>query len=257
MLLNEFQEIIDQIMDIDTDIGRLHEKIGGLYDRRNALFSVKSFDMQRDTYRGALPLGAALPYDNSALSSLSWEESEYTRLVFFWSDYGVALPPYKVLMKKLAKAKLLIDELSLSGHAFQLLVVPPSNIVDLNHPFMRKHTIVFSDSLKKEVGKTMRWKVYIVAVNPLPYASLTVNGNDIVLAGYHMPGLNVSEYAMLVATSHEIIDQEAWSLILREHQAASNLIPCVSHIGNMYRFDTDYADALIGDNTFRPAMEIN
>jgi hypothetical protein len=263
MLLKEFQQIVDQIDDIKNDIDMLHEKIGNLQLYQGSLYSPKPIGKDRASRsrHGTFSFDNAQVPNYDGQRTYSWEESTYTQLSLMWSNYGVTLPSYETLATKLTKAKQLIGELQSQGYEFELIIMPPSKLVDLKHPVITQNNMVFSEGIDLTSYKTSKWKVYIVAVKALAYIKGDADNdfiahNGTIIGGHRMAGLNLREYAIYIATYPDRLSLKSWSLILQGRNAKSKHVPCVSHIGNLYRFDTDDTDVLIGENDFRPAMEI-
>jgi hypothetical protein len=251
MLLKEYQ----QISDIDQTIMALHKRLTELYDVRSEMFS-KTAGLAAQKHFST-PI-----YTNTAWTTranITTERSIYDMLAIFWSSYGVKLPSYKSLKTTLAKADDLCINLNLAAPdaKFEVIILPPAAVFNYaNSPAV----LDFSANVDAPRASSKTWKVYVVSgsehgVDIDDYAAF-INEGGMTLGNTFMQGLTVAEYATYASVTNNTIDKDSWSVIIRGINKKSRTVPCILRTTNSFTFDTDSIDVMIGENHFRPALEV-
>lgn len=256
MLLSDY----NRIAEIDTTISDLHAQLAALYNERSSIV----VDTPKQTASTAKTKQSRTTHGTTIENE--WELELYNNLKQEWLAFGVQVPTYKKLQAKLSQAKYIILDLavSLPDNSFSVLLMPPTAIFNtlVANGTLENNGINLDTGVEApKEAKRRSWSVQLVAANPVSVpadSNLLTPGNDPVVGGYTMPGLSAAEYAtyLLMNNAQWVIDDNSWSILPRTVNVESGLVTCVAYIGNTYRFDTDTTDVLIGNNHFRPAMEI-
>ncbi len=255
MLLADYKRVIE----IDSTINDLHEQLSSLYNERaNIVFAPEELQSTPEltTINTRQTIGTTI--DNK------WELSSYNELRQIWADFDIVIPIFNKLQPKLLNAKRAISnlQLQLQDSSFTLLLVPPAVIIHKlvkNGIFEQNGVNLAAIQQTVRTAKSRSWTLHIVATDPITVTSeseLLVADNHQRISGYEMSGLSTTEYAIYVLTNPQIVDENSWSILTRSINAKEGTITCVSYLGNSYQFENDLVDVLIGNNHFRPAMEI-
>lgn len=256
MLLTEY----NHLNEIDTAISHLQAELTELYrERSKIIFSTEpqAFSIS-ETLTSSSAIGSSA--DNS------WVADEYRQLLAAWQNTGVTIPAFEKLRKKLSRTREILDDLALTRteSSFQTLLVPSAKIFEqmVDNGLFSRQNIRFDESVLATAAndKSRGWKIYIVAaqtlIGPLHSASELTPEQLELIPEYKMPGLNVKEYAVFALTNKDSIPENSWSILPRDTDKASGQVPCALRSGDSFQFELDNSDVLIGDNHFRPAMEV-
>lgn len=237
MLLIDYK----QAAQIDKKIQDLHKQLATLYQTRSMLLGTI-----------ATPVTADVDIETQA-EATDWATDQYTHLQQTWQDYGVQIPSRKQLSSKLRKAQSLFE--TLQNHPetrgkFELLLVPPTNL----------YTSTAFDLDEISVKQTRSWKLFAIYnyVNGIKIENQTslIAHMGLTLANMHMSGLNAYEYGVFLEThSDDVYDQETWSMLPNELTENKEML-YVSYFAGSYRCMSDDALISVGENRFRPALEI-
>lgn len=199
----------------------------------------------------------------------AWINEKYDELRYTWEKMGLKIPVKSSLKTKLAKSEALIRELNSAlntSNAFSVLLVPPSS--KINFPATKKQigtnydkfAQVHIDSVGIEQMTSKKWQLFVVYCKteaiPLNLLPELVEEGLIIVNDHEMPGLNAREYYIYSLTCGNKIDLDSWSLLVKDLDPTTGILPCVRHIGDKYNFSSDHVNSLIGTNSFRPAMEV-
>lgn len=248
MLLTQFKEVSK----IDTQIQRIHRDLAQLYKRRDAL-------MQAKGNGNALPVAVApVPL-----------EKEYDRLVAIWQQYGLKPPTYKYLKPALARATGILRDMvaakpELQGY-LSLVLVPPSK--ELQQALAQRSSVQqfvqAADSADPAVPRPaihLKWRLFVMHTGRegLAWASArTLLADQLyMIAGHDARALGRSEYIALTLHRARPMDQENWTMLLRDADIDTELLPCVTFDHGRYCYNYDDLDNIFGDNRFRPAVEV-
>lgn len=255
MLLSDYKRVIE----IDSTINDLHVQLTSLYNERaNIVFAPEELQLTATSGVPDKRRTTGTTVDNE------WELSSYNDLKQIWDGFEVAVPTFKKLQSKLVKAKHAISDLQLQldDNSFTVVLVPPAAIIQRlvkDGVFERNNINLTAVQQTVNSAKNRSWTLHIVAANPINVYSdseLLIADNHQRISGYEMAGLNTMEYAVYVLTSSRVVDENSWSILTRSIDATEGTITCVSYLGNSYQFENDLVDVLVGNNHFRPAMEI-
>lgn len=256
MLLIDYKKVVE----IDQTINELHKKLAELYAQRSGI--VASTGSQAATTNTTRASNASAS-GSTAIIDDEWVRDCYDDLQEAWVRYDIKIPSFTTLKRKLAAAQVVLDDiLPEYGASFNLLLVPPAKLfsLPLTDEIAEKSNLIFSPALPAAQTVAKGWKLFVVYTDSLApkvedYAHFVAKKNP-VFAGYEMPGLDCREYTAFLLMSYKAIDENSWSLLIRDGDIERGLVPCVTRMGDSYHFEMDATAALIGQNHFRPAMEI-
>lgn len=254
MLLTEY----NRINEIDESISQLQAKLTELYfERSNIIYSggpTKHFPAELDVLKAAAP------------EKPSWESETYENLLSTWQTAEISIPAFEKIENKLRKARSIMDDLALSqpDSSFLVMLVPPAKTFEkmVTSGIFSSQNIHFNDSMAafKSGSKARSWKVYIVAAKTLIGSIQKTEEIAPVqlelMPGYEMPGLNAREYAIFALNHKDFVPENSWTILSRDTDEASGQVACAVRIGDSFQFELDRSDVLVGENHFRPAMEI-
>jgi hypothetical protein len=230
MLLTDFK----QVLDIDSAIIDLHKDLEDLYKQRTRIFDSKFADKS--------------------------SEMHYSELTASWNALKITIPPFSKLQKKLSAATSLLKTYNQSQPElmFRLILIPPASIfksVDV------VASLKFSPEVTTQTSTSKDWKLYIVATNHkgLEIKNLRqfVHDGGMMVGDVFMTGLNTYEYSVLLSVIEQPVDTESWSVLIRDANTNLAVVPCVTHLSDIYCFEVDNTDVLLGKNHFRPAIPVN
>ncbi|CAN5640173.1 hypothetical protein BH23PAT1_BH23PAT1_4880 [soil metagenome] len=270
MLLTDLKAVTE----IDTQISILHKQLEDLYEvRANCIYQGKSLQQSAtptsnySSYRTINTNIATNQY--SATKGLALQE--YERLVAIWSNYDIKLPAFSTFQERLETAHKLIDRIVESRSEFSnslgVMLVPPTQLFNMNsyqEMLFQKHAAPAVACINPELGhgtKSKKWRIFIVhtAQQGVKYgtAAQILANKSYIIAGHDMRALGLIEYAALTLQSQSIIDDNSWTLLLRNHHKnKGRLVPSVAYIGQSYKFEQDDEIGLLDDDYFRPAVEV-
>lgn len=236
MMLSDYREITE----IDGQIEFLHSQLSALYELRTSLF-------------GATEIPAPVPTGKPLPTGQNWAKLQYDNLKQNWQSHDIKIPAFKTLSPKLKKAETLFDNFQNNAETmgkFELTIVPPTSIYTPKAYQM--------PTGKKYAGKT--WKLFAVYNRTqgikIDDQKSFVKQKGLTLGGLHMPGLNAYEYAaFLDAHSDDLYDLNTWSMLPMELDK-DNQLWSVSNLSHAYFCLDDDALNPLGENYFRPALEI-
>ncbi len=251
MLLTDFKAVTE----IDNKIDMLHKKLGDLYQLR-AHYTEDSSPTTKKT---------------STAVKAAWAEQEYERLLEAWAGYEIEIPAFKALRARLIKAKDVIYKLEsneprLTGK-LDVLLVPPTRLLDMpDHRGLRgsQDFIYAADYVDPELQFGTSGAVWdvLVAYNA-PEGLLLGSADAIVahktyrLAGYDTRALGVLEYKALSLQMPTRLDDNAWTMLLKNYRpAGSQALASVACLNGQYRFEADDSAGLLGEEGFRPAVKV-
>jgi len=239
MLLTDFQEVIK----IDEQINALHRQLSTLYNKRNFITTATTLESP--------------PADN------------YKSIRESWQKYSISIPARARLKSRLDQAESLLNELnSLPRYdgKFELFLLPPSSKIML--PDFARHRATqevssYPDFISPELPKPdsqKDWKLYLVYGGR---AGLTIadfeafmRERHYAVAGKDMSGLTVRGYALYTLMKDFPVDEHGWSLLPAAKTSNAGSVACAGFVDGRYRFLLDETAGLLGQNSFRPAMEI-
>lgn len=247
MLLTQFKEVSK----IDTRIQKIHQELAELYERRSVLAQA-----------GELRF---VPSDNRATAI----EKEYAHLVNVWHRYGLKPPTLKYLKPSLTRAMGVMQDLiaakpELKGQLALVLVPPTKELQQALASRLSVQRFVHAlDSIDPELPHPevrLKWRVFVMytAAEGLAWASARtmLADNLYKIGGHDANALGQQEYAALTLHRTEVIDEASWSMLPRDLNADTEVLPCATFENGRYRFDHDDLDNIFGDNRFRPAVEV-
>ncbi len=242
MLLTEFKEVLA----LDKRINDLHRELSVLYEERKAITisTSQSPGFTRSTASSA-----------NTQATTSWEHEQYEILRTAWLKFDLAIPAYKTLHKKLTMAKATLATLNASSatkDCFELFLCPPISRLASQSGL--------ATGIAAKSKPQRHWKVLLAYKQPagLPIEDdqLFFDSQQYLFGGYDMQGLNMREYGLYTMLQSAPIDVERWSLLPAQQTEDQQQIVCAGYIGNQYRYVSDDKRSLLGENSFRPAMEV-
>lgn len=251
MLLKDYQ----QVSDLDQTIMAMHKQLTELYDVRSKLFTSFAGAAAQTFFN--IPNSDKTAYTTQ--SKITSESSLYDIQASFWKTYGIKLPAFRLLKNKLIKANELCLSLNLAvpQAEFEVITLPPSSL--FNHT-AGASKISFSSRIDAHTTSSKSWKVFVISGSAYGvavdnYVAVAESGG-VTIGGRFMPGLTSAEYVTYASVSNNKIDTDSWSVIIRDIDKKTRTVPCVMRNTNGFSFDIDSIDVMIGENHFRPAMEV-
>lgn len=251
MLLTQFQEVSR----IDARITKIHKELIELYKQRDAIAEGKA------PYR---TITATKPTVVDELRTL------YDKLAAAWLRYDCTIPTYKYLKPKLARAQRIITELQASNpmlRSLQVVLVPPSSALPFptEAAFRERQTAIEPDYASPELAAAVtpdtKWHVLVVDADvrgiDLGAASDIIAAKTYLIAGHDTRALGPREYAALTLQlgAEPMLDMDSWTMFLKD-VCDGTLHPSATFAGGRFRFELDELDGALGDNRFRPAVEV-
>lgn len=244
MLYNQLQRITE----IDEQIHDMHLRLADYYRERATL-----------TGEPVTPEVLDTPVITTSPSAL------YRQLQAAWQPFGLTLPTYKTLAKRLLVAAEIIDSLTAENHQLagniSAIAVPPQAQLDKliargNLP----HTYLFTEEFLAHAPKrTTGWKIIVVTG---PDFALPVDGLSDLLGQaeftykqWDCRGLGVRETIAADILGLEVVTANNWTLLLGDARSQQH-IPCATKQDTKLVFDLDDARCLLGNNYLQPAITV-
>ncbi len=201
-----------------------------------------------------------------------WILHTYSALEASWKVHGFIIPSVTLIANKLLKAQKVINDITeaepVIGAGMSALLVPPSDI--LSFPIDQKSRsrqphIILSDYVNSELhltthepNKTWQMLVAYAQATGVEYgtASNILKHRNYMIADYDTRALGLRQYAALTMQINKPIDENTWTILLNEWAKVNGLISSVTFLNGQYRFDFDEPNSILGDERFRPAVEI-
>lgn len=262
MHITEFKKVLD----IDDEIGSLHSKLAELYAAR-ALFV--------NNPSAALVTSNQKKPGSQKVSSVhaSSPNQLYSDLMTAWAVHGITIPAYTKLKQQLAKACGVIQQLtthdSVVGSRMSVLLVPPTTVLTFpvnssirqSQPHVILNDFVNPDVLRLAHYKKNTWQVLVAYTgeNGLDYgsAALIIKNKSYKLVGFDSRALGPQQYAALTMQLNRPLDQGTWNVLLNDtNMLKNNLVTSVTFLKGQFRFELDEANSALGEERFRPAIEI-
>lgn len=258
---------LKQVVEIENQITNLHKELSNLYIKR-ALFTGNTKLGQFST-QGHAKIRKTL--DTSQFHD-PWLSQTYNYLASAWLVYGLVIPPFVTIEKKLLKARKVIETIIESdqniGQQMGVLLVPPSALMSFPvDEIMRQEQshVLLNDYIDPELlsaGKKSqnKWQVMVVYTNQtgLDYgsAAIILKHGKHVFAGYDMRELGLRQYVALTLQLNQVMDQNIWTVLIGDTPISGRLVPSATFLKGQYRFELDEYSSNLGEERFRPAMEI-
>ena len=227
-----------QAIEIDGQIQALHAQLTSLYATKLTL--------QR---------GAHAPAHQTTMNTTDWLVTAYAQLKATWAARDVKIPSMTTLRPKLQKAQTILTDINASTtyrDMFGLLLVPPTSVYN-------QKQIVRDQGAERSATASKAWKLFVVLQSDqgleITDQVSFIEAGHMNIAGYTMPGLTLSQYEVFTQLRPAICDQGTWSVLPAEMRAPFHIL-CVGYVGDVYHALADDTRILIGDNCFRPAMEV-
>ncbi len=250
MLLKEFK----QISDIDNQINSMHKQLADLYARREQYITQPGKTQIFSTGNSTTEIGL---------------KTAYTTLQAAWKQYGINIPPIKTIKKRLLKAHDLIQEMSsvpdLQGN-LDLLLVPPAKLVGRveNNSLRQKQSfITLPDFISYELPRSFSgksWHLLVVYNGPqgLEWGTARdiLDSKKYLINGRDARGLGLYEYFSLSLQASKPLDEGVWTSLLKNTSSSSKMVPSATFHQGQYRFELDDVRGVLGDERFRPAIEV-
>lgn len=199
-----------------------------------------------------------------------WAREEYQNLQTSWSRYGIAVPSYQDLQKKIRRAYNLMWQITTSRSELHrkmgLLAVPPKNYLEFpvseklrsKQRFIEHGDFVAASFPYVESTKTWRLLLTYTALNGLPFAKpfKILEEHLHLIAGYDTRNLGQIEYAALTLQHPYIIDKATSTLLFKDY-ADGDLIPSARFSRGLYRFLFSHIEANSDEYRYRPTIEIS
>lgn len=247
MLLTQFKEVSK----IDSRIQKIHQELAELYERRSMLTQGEKLHVTAGNNRATAV------------------EKEYAHLVNVWHRYGIKPPTLKYLKPSLVRALAIVQDMTVAKPELKgqlsLVLVPPTKELQqaLASRTSVQRFVQALDSIDPELphpSVRLKWRLLVMysGKEGLTWASArTILADELYKIGDHdARALGQQEYAALTLHRTEPIDEESWSMLLRDVNQDAEVLPCATFEHGHYRFDHDDLDNIFGDTRFRPAVEV-
>jgi hypothetical protein len=258
---------LKQVVEIDNQITNLHKELSSLYAKR-AVF---------------LGTSGLVNLVNSSVSNASgkkhvplhdpWTIQTYSYLAHAWMVHGIAIPAITEIDKKLARARKIIESLTETdttiGLQMGVLLVPPIDLVSfpitpkirLNQAHILLNDYVTGELLETASGKRKKtWQVLVAHLGgtglDFGSAAQIQKYKKYLINGFDTRALGLRQYIALTLQINNIIDQNVWTILLGEQLANTTLVPSATFINGQYRFELDESNSILGEERFRPAIEV-
>lgn len=252
MLLADFKDIAE----IDGKINYLQSELASLYEQRAYYFS-----------------GPSANISNKSITKTQthWVDNEYSKLARAWRRYDIAIPPQRLLKRRLVLARKIINDLTtaeprLNG-ALSIVLIPPSNILKIPGHYSLRLTQGFSknsDYINPEIKSKFcfkKWRIIIANTSPEPMqlgrAKDILANKKYLISGYDTRALGVYEYIATTLQLMSPIDVNQWVMLLKGFKVNDDRqIPTAIFLNGQYRLDLDDTDGVLDDVFYRPAVEV-
>lgn len=259
---------LKKVLEIDNRITTLHQELAHLYDERSKFVatapgtSTSSINTSSSYQQGA----TAGQYD-------PWIQQAYAKLASAWDVYNIDIPEQAKLEAKLIHARKILAGIEAVDQKLaknmQIILVPPKRLLSFpasinmreKQPHIEKADYVNPALLHKHQTPSNSWRMLVVLTSPsgLNYGSAgaILKEKKYRLCGLDARALGVYEYTALTLQCNRAIDQNVWTILLKNTESAdASLITSVKLVGKQYRFELDEAGGAFGDERFRPAIEV-
>ncbi|HEY1063786.1 MAG TPA: hypothetical protein VGE30_00635 [Candidatus Saccharimonadales bacterium] len=239
---------LQRITELDKQIQDMHLRLAEYYRERAAL-------------TGNQPVEEVL---NTTVTTTNPEDM-HGHLVTAWEKFGLKVPTYKTLAKRLTAAANIIDSLmhenhQLAGNMTILAVPPQAQLDELMAAKNLPHDYAYTEEFARHVPKRKTsWTIVIVTAANFALAidslSDSLGEAEFTYKQFDCRGLGVREAIAADILGLEIATNNNWTLLLKD-AADSAHIPCVTKQGTQLIFDIDDARCLLGNNYLQPAIAI-
>lgn len=234
MLLSD----LTKATEIDHQIQALHAQLTSLYETKLTL--------QNNT-TGLSP--------QATMNTTDWQVVVYAQLKAQWAAKGVKVPSLALLRAKLQKAQHILADINAEqtyAGMFDVMLVPPISEYSQTQ-------IVRDQGAERSASSGKTWKLFVVyqpkqGLEIIDQVSF-VEAGQMKIADYTMPGLTLAQYEIFTQLRHGVCDEGTWSVLPAEMRAPFTVL-CVGYLGDAYHAVADDTRSLIGDNRFRPALEV-
>lgn len=251
---------LKQLVDIDNQITNLHKELSNLYAIRSNFHDLTLFE------------DGVNSIESAAASVDPWVIHTYAMLSNAWSVHKIDIPSLTILAKKLAKAQKIIQAVnqddSKVGKHLGILLVPPDNIMQL--PFNRRRIntqthIALDDYIDPEVAvntfaKKNSWQLLVAhtSATGLQWGSAVeiLKHNKYNICGYDANAMGLRQYVALSLQLNKALDVGVWNMLLHNQLPETKQVLSVTFLNGQYRFELDEPNSILGDERFRPAIEI-
>ncbi len=251
MLLTNFKEVIA----LDEQISKLHQELSVLYAERSSI--ANSTDQSKTFIQSTKS-------DTTVHATTTREREQYEILRAAWMKYAVTVPAFKSLQAKLTSANAILSNLESNGtdiNDYEFFLSPPTAKIafPLKNNGTEKHQGFDSPDMPA-LSAQKQWKLLMVYKkrDGLPVSNYKnfIDKKQYMISGYNMRGLNIRDYGLYTLMQNTPVDVDQWSLLPASNTIDKNQVVCAGFIDNQYRYVLDDTTSLLGDNSFRPAMEI-
>ena len=262
MILKQFQKVFD----IDNRIAQMHSELFELYKQRAEIVNPSGKSpTAKQTWRQKLGPSES----QRGVSAKIWALKSHEELVQKWQFYGIKLPEYKKLEAKLGAAHELLA--TITGlmpelqNKMELVALPPAKYCSFPvKPELRQlqHPQLLSDLITAglpKVSKPKSWRLMFVYNQPagiyLDSPQKLFDEKLFSQHGYDLNALGLVEYAAFSLQHRAIIDQTTNTVLLKDYKGGE-LAPFASFRGSRYFFEMSVMNSNIGNDRFRPAIEV-
>lgn len=241
---------LKHISQIDEEITQLQVQLIELFNKRSSIL-VKDPNQK--------------PQDSASFEL-------YNKLFGIWSKYGIVLPDYAKLSKKLEKALKLkkdwSDQNLLLQNKMEVLIVPPLAKTGLPvKPALRQKQRLLAGSDVVDAAVTIprglnTWRVLLVYTAPSGIHMGTEKeffaNKAYLIDEVDTRALGMQEYAALTLQLSQPIDNSTWTSLLKPAKKATDKGQII-YVGcrhSRYRFDVNDMYGAFEDDRFRPAVEV-
>lgn len=240
-----------RVNEIDAQILDLHENLSRLYSERLSLLQAE-------------PNAKPLITDENPRKVLV-TKSIYEEVQKAWLRYNVKLPKYQVLKSRLEQAEKLSNKLqkdnAVLSNAVSVLIVPPYRTLQKALRSDSNTFVIKFEKLELEsfIKKSHVWQVVVVINKQLVIYSqdfdVFMDQKEFMYESYDCRALGVQELLAGGLQTGIWPEDNKWVLLLKN--ITGRQVLCAIKQGNQITIDTDYTDALLGENYFNPAIFVS
>lgn len=252
---------LEKLNQIDQEITDLQTNLSSLYQKRSQLFA--SSTQYKDRYAAAIKKDrAAATIRTPDTETANW----YNVLASEWQTRGIAIPTYKTLQRRIAKAQVVIDdltaELQVSPDLFTLQLIPPTHVLNpeqVNALRLQQPHVRYTDQNETTIEPTAskKWRMLVIydGIDGLDFgnAEEILASQSYIIAGHDARGFGIREYAVYALRHTTARDHHSWTWLLK-HDVSEPV--SVAFMSGAYRFAQDDPKGYMQTERFRPCVEV-
>jgi len=256
-----------KVVEIDNEIGNLHSKLAELYEARAMFASKPSAAIEAQ--------GATRQTGQTSSQGINTSPAHqlYSDLSAAWAEHGIVIPSFSALRKQLLKSQVVLQNLidfdASMGKNMEVLLVPPVTLLRFpaqsslrrTQPYVALPDFVSPDLVQATKNNKKTWQVLVAHTGDIGIdygnTSAIIKNKTYQIAGFDGRALGLRQYVALTLQLNKPIDHNVWTVLLNDKRLLNKkLVASATFMHCQFRFELDEYNTALGEERFRPAIEI-